>query len=156
VKILKEMEHLPDIAEIASLFDQRGLRWTVQRQLVLQIIQQNSGHLSVDDVYQEVARTFPSVNRSTVYRTLELLNELGVIVETQSGDNLRRYEMIHTHPHYHALCEKCGGDMELDNALMNRLKADIWEHYQLKLSISHFVGLSICEHCQQLASHALN
>jgi Fur family ferric uptake transcriptional regulator len=135
------------VTEIAGLFEQNGLRWTIQRQLVLQIIQQHSGHLSVDDIYSQVNSIFPSVNRSTVYRTLELLKELAVIVEVQGLDNLLRYELVQNNPHYHALCEKCGHEYEIDNTLIAQLREDILRLYQLKLNIAHFVGVGTCSHC---------
>jgi Fur family ferric uptake transcriptional regulator len=142
--------HYPDLAELATFFEKRGLRWTVQRQLILDTVQRHSGHLSVEEIYAEVVRAFPSVNRSTVYRTLELLSEIGIIVEIQGRDNLRRYEIVSASPHYHALCEGCGGEIELESDLVKKLIQQVWEQYKVKLNIGHFVGMGICPHCQEL------
>jgi Fur family transcriptional regulator, ferric uptake regulator len=145
-----------DIAEIVAKFEAQGLRWTVQRQLVLQIVQQHSGHLTVDDIYQVVAKTYPSINRSTVYRTLETLSEMGVIIEMQGEGNLHRYEMVHPHPHYHAVCEKCGGEIEVEEAVIQKLQAEVWRDYHLRLKLDHFVGMGICQPCYQQYAHSLN
>ena len=138
----------PSRGEIGTLFEQRGMRWTIQRQLILQIVQQHSGHLTIDDIHQEVSRTFPSLNRTTIYRTLETLRELGLVVQVNSQDDLRRYEMVSPKPHYHALCENCGADVEVDNAEVDQIRAEIAAKYGIKLQMEHFLGMTYCAHCK--------
>jgi Fe2+ or Zn2+ uptake regulation protein len=146
----------PDIAQIVAKFEERGMRWTVQRQLVLQIILERAGHLTVDDVYAEVAKTFPSVNRSTIYRTMETLSEMGLLVEMHGGGNLRRYELVHANPHYHATCTKCGGEIEVANEVVDKLLADIWQQFHLQLKLEHFLGMGLCSICHQNYQHSHN
>jgi len=134
--------------EITAAFEKLGLRWTPQRQLVLQILQNQGGHLKVEEIYQQITRSFPAVNRSTVYRTLETLVEAGIVVAIAEQGPERLYELVQGKPHYHAICENCSLQKELDDALISQLKHEAWEKYSLKLNLSHFIGYYICEECR--------
>lgn len=139
--------------DIGSLFEQRGIRWTPQRQLVLDTFQRRSGHISAEEVHSEISKTFPRVNLSTVYRTLELLCELGVAVEVvpTRGDDRRRYELVEGAEHYHLICEICGAEMELAPEVIKQLQAQIQERYNFQLKLPHFVGLGRCANCREKA-----
>lgn len=137
--------------DIASLFEQRGIRWTPQRQLVLDTFQRRSGHISAEEVHSEISKVFPRVNLSTVYRTLELLCELGVAVEVvpNKGEDRRRYELVEGAEHYHLICEICGAEMELAPDVIKQLQAQIQERYNFQLKLPHFVGLGRCANCRE-------
>lgn len=138
---------------IAALFEQRGIRWTPQRQMVLDTFQRRSGHISAEQVHSEISKLFPRVNLSTVYRTLELLCELGIAVEVEPGkdNDRRRYELVEGSAHYHLICEVCGAEMELAPEVINQLQAQIQERYNFQLKLPHFVGMGRCAHCRELA-----
>ncbi len=147
----KPVQDAPRASEndIASLFEQRGIRWTPQRQMVLDTFQRRSGHISAEEVHSEISKIFPRVNLSTVYRTLELLCELGVAVEVEpnKGDDRRRYELVEGAEHYHLICEVCGAEMELAPEVISQLQAQIQARYNFQLKLPHFVGLGRCANC---------
>jgi Fur family ferric uptake transcriptional regulator len=135
--------------DVALLFEQRGIRWTPQRQMVLDTFQKRSGHISAEEVHTEIIKIFPKVNLSTVYRTLELLCELGLAVEVERGkdDDRRRYELVEGVPHYHLICDSCGVEMELAPEIIQNLQREIRERYNFQLQLPHFAGLGRCAHC---------
>lgn len=135
--------------DVAALFEQRGIRWTPQRQMVLDTFQKRSGHISAEEVHTEIIKIFPRVNLSTVYRTLELLCELGLAVEVERGkdDDRRRYELVEGVPHYHLICEVCGSEMELAPEIIQNLQREIRERYNFQLQLPHFAGLGRCVGC---------
>lgn len=137
---------------VAALFEQRGIRWTPQRQMVLDTFQRRSGHISAEEVHTEISKLFPRVNLSTVYRTLELLCELGVAVEVEPGkdSDRRRYELVEGAEHYHLICENCGAEMELAPEVITQLQAQIQERYNFQLKLPHFVGMGRCAKCREL------
>lgn len=137
--------------DIASLFEQQGIRWTPQRQMVLDTFQHRTGHISAEEVHSEISKIFPRVNLSTVYRTLELLCELGVAVEVEpnKGDDRRRYELVEGSEHYHLICEGCGAEMELAPEVIKQLQSQIQERYNFQLKLPHFVGLGRCANCRE-------
>src|SRR6185437_2783214 len=97
------------------------------------------------------SKIFPRVNLSTVYRTLELLCELGVAVEVEpnKGDDRRRYELVEGAEHYHLICEVCSAEMELAPEVISQLQAQIQERYNFQLKLPHFVGLGRCANCRE-------
>ncbi len=139
--------------DIATLFEERGIRWTPQRQMVLDTFQRRSGHISAEEVHSEISKLFPRVNLSTVYRTLELLCELGVAVEVEPGKDgdRRRYELVEGAEHYHLICEVCGAEMEVAPEVIKHLQAQIQERYNFQLKLPHFVGLGRCANCREHA-----
>ena len=71
-----------------------GYRMTVPRQAIMEVLSSTDKHLSAEDIYMKVHRTYPNVGLTTVYRTLELLTEMGLIVTFDFGDGRARYELI--------------------------------------------------------------
>jgi len=99
----------------------RGLRLTKQRELVLAAVE-TLGHGTPDQVHAEVQRTAPSVNLSTVYRTLEVLSELGLVRHAHLSDRAPTYHSASGAEHGHFVCRGCGrqisvGREELEQAL---------------------------------------
>jgi len=87
----------------------KGRRVTRQRRLIWDTLSADpERHLSADDVVTSVQAELPSVNPSTVYRTLDLLVAEGLIRRTDLGSGRAFYEVAHEHPHHHVVCESCG------------------------------------------------
>ncbi len=145
---LKHWQH-----DIVDFFERKGVRWTPQRQLVLDSLQRTHGHISAEQIHHDVIRQFPKVNLSTIYRTLEMLCEMGVMVEVVSrNDDRKRFELVGEVPHYHLVCEICGDNVELEPSVIERLKTDTLERYGFKLELNHFVGHGLCKHCREIKS----
>src|SRR3954451_17278890 len=85
----------------------RGFRLTPQRELVLQAVV-SLGHATPDEIAEEVRRTASGVNISTVYRTLELLEELGLVVHPHLGHGAPTSHAADHADHLHNVCRVCG------------------------------------------------
>ena len=103
-------------------------------------------HLSADEVFAGVEAALPGVNRSTVYRTLELLRDLGLVSETDLGGGVRQFELIDQR-HHHLICQGCGGQVELDDALVAPLREAIAERYGFAAGIDHLAVFGACAAC---------
>jgi Fur family transcriptional regulator, ferric uptake regulator len=90
----------------------RGFRLTPQRQLVLEAVV-HLGHATPDEIAEQVRRTASGVNISTVYRTLELLEELGLVTHTHLGHGAPTYHAAEDADHLHLVCRVCGGIEEV-------------------------------------------
>jgi Fur family ferric uptake transcriptional regulator len=134
--------------ELRTAFKQRGLRLTPQRQLILDAVAAMHGHVSVDQVYQDVVRVFPDVNITTVYRTLEVLEELGVVRHTHFHDGVAQFQRTDEAPHHHMVCTRCGGDVELDMSLLEPLAAALQQRYGFQADLAHTAIVGICRACQ--------
>lgn len=92
---------------------QRGYRLTPQRQLVLEAVD-TLEHATPDDILIEVRKTASGVNISTVYRTLELLEELGLVSHAHLGHGAPTYHLADRHHHIHLVCRDCTNVIEAD------------------------------------------
>ncbi|HEX8969180.1 MAG TPA: Fur family transcriptional regulator [Chloroflexota bacterium] len=134
--------------ELKAALKQRGLRMTPQRQLILDAVASMRGHLSAEQVYQHVVRVFPDVNISTVYRTLEVLEELGVVRHTHFHSGVAQYERTDTVPHQHIVCSRCGADTEVEVEVLQPLAEELTRRYGFEADLVHSAIVGICRGCQ--------
>ncbi len=93
---------------------ERGLRFTPQRELVLNVLHQIEAPSTAEEIYARVHAISTSVDISTVYRTLELFREFQLVVAFDPGDGTRRYEHLGIEaPHHHLVCRSCGKVMQV-------------------------------------------
>lgn len=93
----------------------RGYRLTPQREMVLAAVHALPQAASAEEIHAQVARQSSSIELSTIYRTLDLLNELGLVTRIEMGDRQRMYELArHRLPHLHAVCRACGTILSVD------------------------------------------
>ena len=127
-----------------------GQRVTPQRLAILGTFSPGA-HLSADEVFAHVERHLPGVNRSTVYRTLELFGDLGLVSITDLGGGARVFELI-DEPHHHLICHRCGAILELDDALVEPLRAGIQARYGFVPAIGHLALFGFCAGCANTAN----
>src|SRR5438067_10512004 len=135
--------------ELKVALKQRGLRMTPQRQLILDAVAAMHGHVSVDQVYQHVVRVFPDVNISTVYRTMEVLEELGVVRHTHFHDGVAQYERTDAARHHHMVCSRCGADAEVDLAVLQPLAEELKRRYGFEVDLAHSAIIGVCRRCAE-------
>jgi Fur family ferric uptake transcriptional regulator len=124
---------------------ERGLRMTPQRQLVLDAVRE-LGHATPEQICAAVQRVAPAVNITTVYRTLDLLEQLGLVQHTHLGHGAPTYSS-ETHQHVHLVCHSCGEVTEVDRELLDELAARLQTEHGFLLDASH-VGLTgRCKNC---------
>jgi Fur family ferric uptake transcriptional regulator len=125
---------------------QRGYRLTPQRQLVLEAVD-TLEHGTPDEILTEVRKTATGVNISTVYRTLELLEELGLVSHAHLGHGAPTYHLADRHHHMHLVCRDCGSVIEADvsvaSALTDRLRAS----FGFETDMKHFAIFGRCADC---------
>ncbi|MFT8704394.1 Fur family transcriptional regulator [Bifidobacterium aquikefiricola] len=92
----------------------KGLRTTPQRKLIYRIITATAQHVSAQQIQQELEEVFPGISLPTVYSTLELFTQLGVIHKMAINNGEMLYDTGWSHPHAHMRCKKCGRIIDLD------------------------------------------
>jgi Fur family ferric uptake transcriptional regulator len=129
---------------------ERGYRLTPQRQLVLEAVE-TLGHATPDAILGEVRRTASGVNVSTVYRTLELLEELGLVSHAHLGHGSPTYHLADRHHHIHLVCRDCDKVLEADvtvaGPFADRLRAD----FGFETDVRHFAIYGRCADCAREA-----
>jgi len=141
----------PSDETVASILNENGYKLTRQRLAVLDVIVNSQEHLTPAAVYERVIRTHPRIGLVTVYRTLEMLSELGLICRVHRGGKSRSYTLAPFGHHHHLVCTQCGvvvdftdcGLMQLEEKLAHDTGFDIEGH------LLQFVGT--CERCRRQA-----
>lgn len=131
---------------------QKGYKLTPQRRAIVDtIIEKEGEHLTAEEIYDEVKKNCPEIGLATVYRTILLLEELGVICKLDLNDGCSRYEIVHkdeTHRHHHLICNKCKGVIEVQDDLLDEIEAVVEKSYEFKI-LDHSVRFfGLCEKCQ--------
>ena len=102
-----------------------GRRVTNQRALLLELIRQGEGHLDADELYRRAREKQPRLSLSTVYRTLQLLKQLGLVEELHFDEDHHHYEAKPSAEHHHLVCLGCGKVVEFQCRLTLKMKRDI-------------------------------
>ncbi|MFH0243710.1 Fur family transcriptional regulator [Streptomyces sp. HK10] len=129
----------------------RGYRLTPQRQLVLEAVDRLE-HSTPDDILAEVRRTAGGVNISTVYRTLELLEELGLVSHAHLGHGAPTYHLADRHDHMHLVCRDCTTVIEADIALAADFTDRLREKFGFDTDMKHFAIFGRCRDCAERAA----
>ena len=124
---------------------------TPQRQLILEAVARSRGHISVDQVYRQVAQDYPEVNVTTVYRTLEVLEELGYVRHTHFHGDRAQYQRTDEPAHHHLVCTECGNNQELDLSVLEPFEAELRRRYGFHADLSHAAITGLCDACNSRA-----
>ena len=142
-------EHAPDdgagkvlLAELRA----RGYRLTPQRQLVLEAVS-SLGHATPEEIVTAVRRTATGVNISTVYRTLELLEELGLVRHTHLGHGAPTFSVATDDDHVHLVCRECGGVEEASSEVVAPVVSALAATQGFQVDVGHFSVFGICRSC---------
>jgi Fur family ferric uptake transcriptional regulator len=124
----------------------RGYRLTPQRQLVLEAVGE-IGHATPEEIVTAVRRTASGVNISTVYRTLELLEELGLVRHTHLGHGAPTYSVAGNDDHVHLVCRNCDGVEEASTDLVADVVARLATEKGFTVDVGHFTLFGRCQAC---------
>ncbi len=124
----------------------RGYRLTPQRQLVLEAVD-TLEHSTPEDILTEVRKSAAGVNISTVYRTLELLEELGLVSHAHLGHGAPTYHLAERHDHLHLMCRDCGEVLEADLDVAGPFAERLRERFGFETDLRHFAIFGRCAKC---------
>ncbi|MDY6917773.1 MAG: Fur family transcriptional regulator [Chloroflexota bacterium] len=129
------------------LLKKQGLRLTPQRLLVLDIIHEFDGPFTAEEVLRQTQARMSGVDKSTVYRTLELLEGLGSIYGMEVGGRTLYHHVDDMRHHHHLVCRKCGKSMDCDEGLFVQLEALLEDKYGFRVDFKHMVIGGLCREC---------
>ena len=135
-------------AATANLLRTFGLRLTRQRETIISALRHADEHRTAQAILDQVQTDHPSVNASTVYRTLTLFKQLGLVSETDLGTGELTYAWLGTDRHHHLICHRCGGVIELGHEHMRSLQQTVMRDFGFAAAIDHFAIFGICKDCR--------
>ena len=107
---------------------EKGLRNTRQREEILDAFLAANGHITIEELYNEVAKKDPGIGYATVYRNMNLMRECGLAEEIKIGKQKTRFEPPYGHKHHdHLICLKCGRFIEVNDEKIERLQVKLTE-----------------------------
>ncbi|MGH2508363.1 MAG: Fur family transcriptional regulator [Ktedonobacteraceae bacterium] len=130
-----------------ELLRKRGYRLTPQRFMIMSVIQEAREHLSVEQIAERVQERNPYVSLSTIYRTLELLRELGLVRENHLPGENPRYEIAYGRAHHHLVCRGCQVVIHLDQQLLGNLSEKLQEDFHFYSLTLDLVASGYCSTC---------
>jgi Fur family transcriptional regulator, ferric uptake regulator len=132
-------------AALRTTLHERGLRMTPQRQLVLDAVRE-LGHATPEQICGQVQRAAPAVNITTVYRTLDLMERIGLVRHTHLGHGAPSYSE-REHEHVHLVCHACGAVIETPSDLMDDLAERLRSTQGFELDVTHVALSGRCSDC---------
>jgi Fur family transcriptional regulator, ferric uptake regulator len=131
---------------VLALLRESGGRATTSRRILLRCLFEKGPHRTAEELAEEVQRIAPDVHLSTIYRNLEELERLGVIVHAHLGHGPATYHLA-TETHGHLVCEVCGGEMEAPEGFFRALTNAAKREYGFVIDPRHFAVLGRCAAC---------
>ena len=139
-------------------FKGQGYRFTRPRELIMDVLARAKKHLSAEEIFLLVHKEYPDIGLTTVYRTLELLVEMGAVSKFNFGNSKANYELSESEKggqhHHHLVCQKCqrvidyADFMDAEKEFLAKIEKGLSKKYkfQIKDHVIHFYGL--CEKCK--------
>jgi Fur family transcriptional regulator, ferric uptake regulator len=128
---------------------QKGLKLTPQRRLIVDIIHDAHEHISAEEIIGYVQRRMPGVNKSTIYRTLDILEQAGCVYKSESDDHFIYHHAEEGH-HHHLVCTKCGKTVECSDNLFHSVEHSLQKNYSFSADFTHVVINGVCAACKNL------
>jgi len=136
--------------DISRLLRRAGLRVTPQRTLLLEIIRESEEHLDADEIYRLARNRHPRISLSTVYRTLSLLKDMGLVRELDFDQDHRHYELCDSgeYKHYHLYCLDCGKIIEFESPLVTELAEQLAQEHDFEITDCRVTVAGYCSRCR--------
>jgi Fur family ferric uptake transcriptional regulator len=137
---------------VAQRLRASGLRWTPQRRTLIEVLKERRGHVVATDLIARCRDLDPTTTPSTVYRTLDVLEELGFIVHGHGPDGREEYHILPSHVHGHLHCVGCGATWEISPTTGAVIVEALSSQLGFSVDLSHVTISGRCVGCQSRAS----
>jgi Fur family ferric uptake transcriptional regulator len=142
---------IESIESLKENLKKEGYKLTPQRRAILNgIIKSEGSHLTAEELYDLVKSDCPEIGLATIYRTVQLLEEMGTIRKLDLDDGCSRYELNHedeTHQHHHLICKCCSRVIEVEGDLLDELESIVEKQYDFKIEDHSLKFYGVCDKC---------
>jgi Fur family ferric uptake transcriptional regulator len=127
----------------------RGLRWTAQRRTLVEVLSRTHGHITGSELVERCRRIDPATIPSTVYRTLDVLEELGLVRHGHGAEGREEFHVLPAVEHGHLHCDQCGQTREIDAADAAPLVRALRARHGFAVDLSHVTIVGRCAACDE-------
>jgi Fur family ferric uptake transcriptional regulator len=125
----------------------KGFKLTPQRRMIVDVIHEARGHLTAEEIIKDVQAKMPGVNKSTIYRTLEILEKAGCVYKSEL-DNEFIYHHDEEGHHHHLVCSRCGKTIDCDENIFAPVQKSLKNKFKFDVDFKHVVMTGLCEKCR--------
>ncbi|MBC8378188.1 MAG: transcriptional repressor [Planctomycetes bacterium] len=134
---------------LAEYIKLNNLRWTQQRQTIVDVFFKAGQHLTTEELFEHVKKQDPAIGYATVSRTLHLLLEAGACSQLDISDGSMRYEAIAGHEHHdHLVCTKCGTFIEIYSPELEALQSKLVKEHDFSEQYHKLQIFGVCSQCR--------
>lgn len=132
-----------------ELFHKKGYRLTRQRQVILDALCQSDDHSTVGEIYYRAKILDPGIDRSTIYRALDVFVRLGLVIRGDDANGERVFELKREQQHHHLICKGCGQDIEVENEVVEDFYHQLRGLYHYVIKMDHLIIFGTCSNCSE-------
>lgn len=136
------------VEALGEIVRQQGYRWTATRAAIADALLASEGHITADKLVDLVREKMPKIGRMTVYRTLELLTELGVLRPVYQGTGAAHYVVLEQGHHHHLVCSRCDLVIEFERCRVDEMSAALAERFGFEIQGHLLEIFGLCAGCQ--------
>lgn len=133
--------------EVRERLHAEGLRWTPQRRTLVEVLSRTDGHITGAEVVERCRALDPTTTPSTVYRTLDVLEELGYVSHHHGVDGREEFHVLPTEEHGHLHCRSCGGSWEIQSREADAIAGALDAGRAFLIDRSHITISGRCADC---------
>ncbi len=139
------------VEELKKILKKKKLKYTKQREVILKVLHDSSGHFSPEEILHLIKQKSPNENIgiATVYRTLALFEEEGLVESISFGKDGKKYEIGHKKHHDHLVCIECGEITEFIDEIIETRQIEVAKKYNFKMIDHTMKIIGICPKCQK-------
>jgi len=141
------VSRVPAWGDVGDRLRARGLRSTAQRRTVIDALAAAEGHVTGAELVERCRRVDPATTPSTVYRTLDVLEELGLVRHLHGADGREEYHVLPTHEHGHLYCAGCGKTTEIGGQRATAIASAVRRADGFEVEIDHVTLVGRCREC---------
>ena len=142
-------------ADVRHRLRERGLRWTPQRRRLIEVMAETDGHITAAELVERCRAADPETTPSTVYRSLDVLEELGLIRHCHGVEGREEFHVLPETEHGHLFCQACGQSWDLEQEQAAGLTRVLRLEQGFQVDLSHLSVVGVCADCADAAGHAL-
>lgn len=142
--------------DLYEILKEKGYKFTSQRKIIFdEIIKHYNEHLTIDQLYNYIKATHPTIGLTTVYRSIEIFCKVNLVEKINLDNGVVHYELINdidNHTHHHLICSKCRKIIEVKEDLMDSIEKIFEENYGFLVSNHQTKFFGACQECRSLTS----
>ncbi|CUV65296.1 Ferric uptake regulation protein [Sulfurovum sp. enrichment culture clone C5] len=139
------------IEKFKSIIKENGLKYTKQRELILKFLYEHDDHFTPEELNSELKKIYPDENIgiATIYRTLTLLEDSGIVTSISFGTQGKKYEFGLKKHHDHLVCVKCSKIIEFYDETIEKKQLEIAKKFEFQMTDHTMKIIGICKNCQK-------